>query len=186
MGGRVALGLFLFLFLASLVLAQEEQKHYVGSRACADCHEEEYVTYQKFSKKAHSFEAVTKMRDKLTANEIKNCYQCHTTGYGKPGGFTDELSTPDLKNVGCEACHGPGSKHIKSEDPKDIWASHENMKKVCKSCHTREVSRSLSFSASSSWRSALKKDVVYVWKMEVLFKRCKGPNSLSGDSFSSG
>ncbi|NPA48768.1 MAG: cytochrome C [Thermodesulfobacteria bacterium] len=133
-----------FLLLAvcfaglSLVQAQEEEKYYVGSRACADCHEEEYATYQKFAKKAHSFEAVVKMRDKLTTAEVQECYHCHTTGYGRPGGFKDEHTTPDLKNVGCEACHGPGSAHVESEDPEDIWGDHEKIRNVCEACHTKE------------------------------------------------
>ena len=118
---------------------------YVGSKMCAECHEEEYESYAKYAKKARSFMAIEKMRDHLSTEEVRNCYGCHTTGYGKPGGFEDESKTPDLKNVGCEVCHGPGSDHVESEDIEDIWAEADEIKKVCSSCHTTERVEAFNF-----------------------------------------
>lgn len=83
---------------------------YVGSDACGDCHEEEYGRFQEYSKKARSWRSVEIMAPKLTPDELRECYACHTTGYGR-GGFVDYASTPHLADVGCETCHGPGAAH---------------------------------------------------------------------------
>ncbi|RUM87909.1 MAG: cytochrome C [Thermodesulfatator sp.] len=122
-----------------------EQAKYVGSNVCADCHEEEYKSYSSYAKKAHSFEAIEKMKRHLTSQEVKNCYGCHTTGYGMPGGFVDEKTTPDLKNVGCEVCHGPGSIHVETEDAEDILGTVDKIKGVCNKCHTSERVEAFSF-----------------------------------------
>ena len=133
---------FFSLFVVSL-FAQE--RYYVGTSQCASCHEEEYQNYKKYAKKAHSFQAVEKMRRHLSSEEVKHCYRCHTTGYGEPGGFVDEKTTPDLKNVRCEVCHGPGSAHVESEDPEDIYATAEQIRGVCHRCHTQEMIKAFRF-----------------------------------------
>lgn len=76
------------------------------------------------------------MKKGLTEDEIKGCYACHTIGYGKPGGFTSAEKTPELKNAGCEACHGPGSLHVKTEDPAHIIRNVTI--DICKECHIQE------------------------------------------------
>lgn len=80
-----------------------------------------------------------------------NCGTCHTTGYrileydekfGKHG-RTVKDSYSEM-NVGCEACHGPGSKHIaakKSDKKKTIFnpanADVKAQSRVCGYCHIR-------------------------------------------------
>ena len=75
------------------------------------------------------------MAGKLTVEELQNCYGCHTTGYGKPGGFVSEIQTPEMMNLGCESCHGPGSLHVESEDPDDLTAVAVE---DCMICHNEE------------------------------------------------
>jgi hypothetical protein len=42
------------------------------------------------------------------------CVGCHVVGFQK-GGFQSLITTPQLANVQCESCHGPGRQH--SENP---------------------------------------------------------------------
>ena len=96
----------------------------------------------------------------------KNCVGCHITGIrsaGKtpqgewllrpypalsfeaddPGYFDyDGDGAPDLMNIGCEMCHGPGSAHIldrknhaKIVNPADLGTDRAN--EVCGRCHNR-------------------------------------------------
>lgn len=109
---------------------------YVSSSACKSCHLKEYKSFIAYAKKSRSFESIEKLRKGLSSEEIKKCYACHTTGYGKPGGFISAEKTPQLKNAGCEVCHGPGSAHVKTRNPKDI-KKHLTMQD-CETCHTSE------------------------------------------------
>ncbi len=113
-----------------------EEKTYVGSESCKDCHEQEYTNYLDYSKKAKSFESIKKMEKKLTPEEYQSCFECHTTGYGKSGGFISEEKTPHLKDAGCEVCHGPGSLHVDSEDPEEI--NREIDMENCNTCHSKD------------------------------------------------
>jgi len=112
------------------------QKIYVGTDACRQCHEGQYARFSEFSKKSHSYQGVRKLAKGLTENEIKGCWQCHTTGYGKPGGFRSEAETPHLQHTGCEVCHGPGSVHAVSQSAADIVAVPTM--KDCEGCHNAD------------------------------------------------
>lgn len=125
----LALGLLLTVGGAAVA-----EKTYVGSQTCASCHEQEYKNYSTYAKKSHSYRAVEKMAAGLTATELRDCYSCHTTGYGKPGGFVSKEATPELKDAGCEVCHGPGSLHAQSGAATDI--DRRPSPEVCESCHT--------------------------------------------------
>ncbi len=114
----------------------ELQKKYSGTESCKECHSVEYDSFKRFNKKAHSFKSITALRKGLTDAELKKCYECHTTGYGKEGGFRSEKETPELKDAGCEVCHGPGSLHAETGDPGDIKG--KLTAKDCESCHNSE------------------------------------------------
>ena len=129
-------GLAFFCLLLISSTCPADEKIYVGSIACRDCHEKEYSNYTRFAKKARSFESIKKMENKLTNEEYVSCFECHTTGYGKKGGFISEEKTPELKDAGCEVCHGPGSLHAENGDPALIIRkiSMDN----CNSCHSND------------------------------------------------
>jgi hypothetical protein len=129
-------GIVLMLAMTGIVLSQEE-KTYVGSKVCADCHPAEYENFSKYAKKSHSFESIRIMASDLTAEEVKECYVCHTTGYGEPTGFKSFEKTPDLAHAGCEVCHGPGSLHVDyGGDPSVI--KRDLSIEDCETCHNEE------------------------------------------------
>ena len=127
---------FLCLFLPIFTTqVQGESKTFVGAEICKGCHEKEHTSFTAHSKMSNSFKSINLMKKGLTGEEIKKCYECHTTGYGQPGGFKSEAETPNLKNLGCESCHGPGSSHASSSNPKDI-KKHLGTKD-CNACHDK-------------------------------------------------
>ncbi len=139
-GVAVRIGVFATVFVVySCALAGygiTDSAVYVGSEACADCHEVEYNNYKKFSKKAHSSKSVKIMASDLDPDELEECFVCHTTGYGKPGGFVSFEQTPKLADAGCEVCHGPGSLHAEDGDPELI--KRKMGIKDCEVCHNAE------------------------------------------------
>jgi hypothetical protein len=116
--------------------AAAEDKTFVGSQSCQECHEDQYESYTAYSKKAHSYQSVQVMRKGLTDKEYHECLQCHATGYGQPGGFVSEEETPQLQNLGCESCHGAGSVHVETGDAEDIIG--ELTVADCERCHNSE------------------------------------------------
>ncbi len=105
---------------------------YVGWQKCKTCHAKEYATFEK-----RNYSKSWKIL--VMRGETKNpeCLKCHTTGYGRPGGFISAEKTPNLEGKQCEACHGPGSKH--AANPSDPAAKSAmivaNKKNVCIQCH---------------------------------------------------
>jgi len=127
---------FLIFVCATAWAENPKPRGYVGSDVCRDCHESEYENFKTYAKKAHSYKSITVMKKGLTEAEFRKCFECHTTGYKKPGGFRSEEETPKLKNAGCEVCHGPGSLHIETQQPKDIKG--RLTAKDCDVCHSSE------------------------------------------------
>ncbi|OLN25045.1 Cytochrome C553 (soluble cytochrome f) [Desulfovibrio sp. DV] len=115
-----AASLTLTLTLPPAATAGEPAARYVGSQVCAPCHAGQHERFMRYSKKAHSSKNLRLMAKGLSDQELTSCYGCHTTGYGRPGGFTDFTATPQLADAGCEVCHGPGSVHAASGDPAAI------------------------------------------------------------------
>ena len=121
----------------------QEVSPYVGSRVCAECHEEEYNNFVTYSKKARSWKHIQRLASKLTAEELRGCYECHTTGYGK-GGFVSYEKTPQLSDVGCETCHGPGKKHVESGGESDLIKGKISQNE-CSSCHNARRVKAFNF-----------------------------------------
>ncbi len=113
------------LLAAGVSAGSEGGFSYAGTKKCKPCHLKEYNAWSE-TKMAKAFDllkpgaaAAAKTKAKLDPNtdysKDPTCLACHTTGYGKPGGFVDMESTPDMAGVGCEMCHGPGGTYLKTE-----------------------------------------------------------------------
>lgn len=107
------------------------EPHYVGMESCKTCHA---AIYSFVSGTAH-----TKAYETLRKDERQfepECIACHSTGYRKPGGFTNILTAKDLLGVQCEVCHGPGSLHV--TDNKTNKMRHLTTAADCIVCHNPE------------------------------------------------
>jgi len=141
MVNRVGIVVAMVVGMAALcVTAAAEDAACIGSQKCMKCHFKQHATWKK-EKHAAAYETIAKEADKDL------CVSCHTTGYGK-GGFKDMESTPELANVGCESCHGPGSKHAAAMDEikkaggeatDDAKALITKTPTTCSNCHNPHV-----------------------------------------------
>ncbi len=130
-----------FLWAGSAV---SQSGTYVGSKTCSECHTEQYENFTAYAKKAKSAHSIQIMASDLTEDELNECYYCHTTGYGKPGGFVSFEKTPELGHAGCEVCHGPGSDHVDSGGDPELIKRDLSLKD-CETCHNEERVSSFNF-----------------------------------------
>ncbi len=107
--------------------ADAPKDQYVGVNKCKMCHMKEYKAWAetKHAKAFASLAAATpeqiKKMNELLKTDVKDhpeksesCVGCHVTGYKDPTGYpqADSTKSAALAMVGCEDCHGPGSKHM--------------------------------------------------------------------------
>jgi len=104
---------------------------YTGSQKCKSCHGYEY---SEWCKKAHADAYAT--LENVGSQYDPECVVCHVVGFDYESGFISPEKTSHLKDVGCENCHGPGSKHVNN------WGGEElgDPKMTCLDCHTPEHS----------------------------------------------
>ena len=121
------------LFFSNAAIAEEKTAVavYVGMKKCKECHPEHVTSYYSW-KYSRNFRII-QMRKK---DKDPNCLPCHTTGYGKPGGFSSVQETPNMINKQCECCHGPASLHLKAPDKREHQKMLSIPKNVCTVCHS--------------------------------------------------
>jgi Cytochrome c554 and c-prime len=78
---------------------------YIGAETCAGCHAKEHEVWVN-TRHAGAMATLEKKNEQFD-NE---CVRCHVVGYER-GGFQTLYTTPQLANVQCEECHGPGRQH---------------------------------------------------------------------------
>ncbi len=104
------------------------QASFVGIEQCSSCHLEERAVWDTT---AHAGAYATLESGHKQFN--LDCVSCHVTGYDKPGGST-VTHVDNLKNVQCEVCHGPGSRHIENPGDKTLIRRRPETS-VCTTCH---------------------------------------------------
>jgi hypothetical protein len=117
---------------------------YVSFEACNDCHEEKVIGW-KTTTHAHAFETLKRQGEEKQQNP--GCVQCHVVAFNADGGFIDMDLTPELKDVQCESCHGPGRQHAESQDPDHIIIKPDE--KVCRVCHTPGQDKNFNYEKKS-------------------------------------
>ncbi len=140
--------------------ASVEGAEYVGTQKCKTCHLTEYKSWQtldhakametlKTGDAAKITDMATRLGVKLagSAAEDANCIGCHSVGY-QLGGYpqADSLKNAGMSAVGCEACHGPGSKHVAAEKAvKKNFIYGKVSENMCKHCHDAKMSPKFDF-----------------------------------------
>jgi len=108
----------------------------VGAATCQSCHKAEHKSWSKQHGRAMGT---------LSPEDAQNaaCVSCHATqktyGLGVPTAAVTDFRTDE--GVGCEACHGPGAKHIEAPSASNIVGLGEScpeciLEAICTTCHT--------------------------------------------------
>ncbi len=127
------------------------QPSYVGVSGClGSCHfHDDAVAFWNKTRHAGSFTTLVQVGKELSYD----CVHCHSIGFDEPGGSTlrtlsDWQRAPsdrpppasrDLRHVGCEVCHGPGSAHVAAPSKKPIGTPKPTQDR-CLVCHTKDHS----------------------------------------------
>jgi hypothetical protein len=119
---------------------------FTGAIQCRGCHTDVFNRWRE-TRHAHAMTSLVKKEKQAESS----CVRCHSTGFQRPSGFISLEVTPDLADVQCEQCHGPGSLHILYQKTGEAGlvdmsvATIENTKgygnvstSVCLHCHTPE------------------------------------------------
>ena len=100
-----------------------------AEQSCRECHPGDHDIWAE-SRHAHAWQTLLAVK----AHGDSYCQQCHTTGYGLPGGFQSLAQSAAQVNVSCESCHGPSQAHAKRPATKTPLVARDQ----CIKCHDPE------------------------------------------------
>ena len=100
-----------------------------AEQSCRECHPGDHETWAE-SQHAHAWQTLVTVK----AHGDSYCQQCHTTGYGLPGGFQSLAQSTAQVNVSCESCHGPSQAHANRPATKTPLVARDQ----CVKCHDPE------------------------------------------------
>ena len=109
---------------------------FIASDDCAVCHNKIFKHWEGTGH-ASAYETLVKAEHEYDPE----CVECHVIGLNYFTGFETIESTPELKGVGCESCHGAGSDHKETQSKGYGRVSVEN----CEICHNDEHSPNFEF-----------------------------------------
>ena len=101
---------------------------FIGNEACGACHVQDLALWRR-SKHAHAYRTLARLGENKAFDP--ECVTCHVIGLGFQTGFVRWKQTPELGNVGCEACHGAGREH--AEQP--LKPYNKSSEAFCRTCH---------------------------------------------------
>ena len=127
------------LFFASLSEKRADNKKnvFATDAVCKTCHPSQHQVWSE-SRHGHAYATLRKVHKAFDPE----CLVCHVTGLDQPGGFISEVDTPELENVQCEVCHGPGAEHAKAPGP----GFGGNAAGACAKCHVKNHSPNFDYS----------------------------------------
>lgn len=102
----------------------------VGWQRCQGCHPHQTDNWLT-SRHATAYATLVERQQQSNPE----CLSCHVTSLATAGPVEITTLPPDLKQVGCESCHGPGTPHLaepSSTRPPPVTQA------VCLTCHTPE------------------------------------------------
>ena len=113
---------------------------YLGAYWCGGCHQ---TILDNWRKTRHA--GAIKILEKKQRLNDPACLVCHVTGMDDTdaiGGFISMEKDEGKANVQCEACHGPGGRHIQA--PKKVRML-KGTRKTCLKCHTHDTDPTFSY-----------------------------------------
>jgi hypothetical protein len=102
-----------------------------GNEECLKCHQGDCQHWHQ-TKHSHAWQTLTDKGYHVDSY----CQQCHTTGYGLPGGFVSRRESMQRHAVGCESCHGPSLTHVRDVKQRTPFVAKDQ----CQRCHDPENS----------------------------------------------
>ena len=145
--------------------ADAQAHKHVGSIKCAACHKASEMGYQyskwRMSPHAYAYARLGTERAREIAKAAgvqgepltdPSCLKCHTTVYHDPAGGRADSYLLD-EGVGCEACHGAGSKYaveaVMRDEPAALQAGLRPVtRETCLPCHEQAHGKPFDYDAA--------------------------------------
>jgi hypothetical protein len=118
----------------------DDRSGYATGSSCSGCHPDRIASWG-FDGHAQAMASLISRG----AQADPECVGCHTTGFGRPGGFASvEPGAVDaFRDVQCEACHGPMRGHSGRGDVRSLPVTEA----TCRACHDEANSPNFDFDA---------------------------------------